>query len=296
MFKRILVPLDGSKLAELALPYAEELAGVFDAELNFLYVCEPAHKQHRYEYQVYIDKIAELVRNRIEEERPPAKVKAAALIGHPAAVIIEYANENGVNLIIMATHGRSGIMAWTMGSITNKVLRRVSMPLLLIRAGVPTPKAGQGKIINKILVPLDGSDAGEAALPYVRELTEKLEAEVILLQVVTPGRHVHTIGGLDYVRFDGHEISSMEAKAREYLEQVSGKLTGTKATVRSEVKIGDAAQEIIKFGDEISTRLVAMSSHGRSGIERWTFGSITHKVLHAGNTPVLVVRAQEAKV
>ena len=186
----------------------------------------------------------------------------------------------------MATHSRSGIIAWAMGSTTNKVLRRISIPLLLIRAGVPVPKAGQGELFNKILVPLDGSDAGEAALPYVRELTEKLKAEVILLQVVTPGQHVHTIGGLDYVRFDGHEIDLMAVKAREYLERVSGKLTGPKATVRSEVKIGDAAQEIIKFSDEISSHLVAMSSHGHSGIERSPFRSITLIVLHARNMPV----------
>lgn len=112
--------------------------------------------------------------------------------------------------------------------------------------------------------------------------------------LVAPGRHVHTIGELDYVRFDGHEIDRAKARAAEYLEQVAAKMGTTKATVRHELEVGDSAEAIIRLAGEMGTCLVAMSTYGYSGIERWVFGSVTHRVLHHGNTPLLLVRAPGA--
>jgi len=222
-------------------------------------------------------------------------VKPVALDGRPAEGIIDYAEKNDVSLMIMASHGRSGIMSWTLGSVANKVLQRTGTPILLIRAKASHLEAGAQGLFNRILVPLDGSDVGEVVLPHVRQLTEKLESEVVLLQVVAPGQHVHTIGGLDYVRFAEQQIESMKAEAKEYLDKVSKRLAGTKGMVRSEVRVGDTAHEIIKFADEANVRLVTISSHGRSGIRQWISGSVTHKILHAGNTPLLLVKALGVK-
>ncbi len=294
MYERILIPLDGSRLAELALPYAEELAGTFSSEVDLVCVCEPAESQYRPLHQLYIEKMAELMENHIKGDTE-VKVKSAVLLGEPAEEIVDYAKKSGVNLIIMVSHGRSGIMLWAMGSIINKVLQRISMPMLLIRAKAPSLKVSQGKMFNRILIPLDGSETGEAALPYIGELTKKLEPEVILLQVVAPGQHVHTIGGLDYVPFTEQQVELMRADAKQYLEKVSKKLTGTKGAIKSEVRIGDAAKEIIKLADETNTSLVAISTHGRSGIRQWIFGNVAHKVLQGGNTPILLVRAPKIK-
>ena len=297
MFKRILVPLDGSKLAELALPYAEELAGALSSEIAVIFVCDVAHCQHRYEHQVYVDRIAQQVGAHIEEKGAKTTVKPVVLDGHPATAIIDYADKNDISLIVMTTHGRSGIMPWAMGSIASKVLYGVNIPVLLVRASVPAPAGGkEGQILNRILVPLDGSEVGEAALPSVRELAEKLKVEVSLFQVIPPGQHVHTVGGLNYFLFSEQQVESMKARAKQYLEGVSGRFTGTRATVRSELKLGDPAAEIIKFAAETDISLVAMATHGYSGNKQWTFGSVTHKVLHSGNTPLLLVRAPEAKV
>lgn len=292
MFNRILVPLDGSNLAELALPYAEELAGALSSEVDLVEVCEHKDSQHRHMHQLYIEKMAELVRNRIKEVGPIVKVKPVVLDGESAAEIIGYAEKNSIRLIIMATHGRSGIMRWAMGSVANKVLHRISMPMLLIRAKAPILKEGKGEMFSKIVIPLDGSNTSEVVLPYVRELTEKLKSEVILFQAIALGQHVHTIGGLDYVRFTEQQVESMKTEAKRYLEKVSSKLMDTKATIRSEVKVGDAAQEIIKFTDEIHACLVAISTHGRSGIRQWILGSVTNKVLQSGNAHVLLVRVR----
>lgn len=294
MFRQILVPLDGSNLAELALPYTEELASAFNSEVTLLFVCDTPHCQQRYEHQVYVEKTAELVREHIEGERPKTSVKPVMLEGHAALEIVSYVTKNDMSLIIMATHGRSGIMSWAMGSIADKVVDRVSIPILLIRANVPAPEAGREELFKRILLPLDGSEAGEATLPYIKELTEKLHSEVILFQVIASGKHVHTIGGLDYVRFTEEQVASRKESARQYLEGASQRFADTKATIRTELKSGDAAQEIINFADEINASLVAVSTHGRSGIERWAFGSITHRVLHHGNIPLLLVRAPGA--
>lgn len=295
MYKRILVPLDGSKLAELALPYAEELAGVFNSEVVLIGISEPGESQYSHMYQLYIEKIAEVVGNRIKKVGSRVIVRPAVLDGRPAEGIIDYAEKNDVSLIITASHGRSGIMSWTLGSVANKVLQRTGTPILLIRAKASQLEAGAQGLFNRILVPLDGSDVGEVVLPHVRQLTEKLESEVVLLQVVAPGQHVHTVGGLDYVRFAEQQIESMKAEAKEYLDKVSKRLAGTKGIVRSEVRVGDTAHEIIKFADEANIRLVTISSHGRSGIRQWISGSVTHKILHAGNTPLLLVKALGVK-
>ena len=145
-------------------------------------------------------------------------------------------------------------------------------------------------MFNRIVVPLDGSETGEAILPYIRELAEKLRPEIILLRVVVPSQHVHTVGGLDYVRFAEEQLKLMRADAKQYLEKVSKKLTGTGSIIRLEVRLGDVAQEIIKLADETDTNLIAISTHGRSGIRQWIFGSVAHKVLQVSNTPVLLVR------
>ncbi len=291
MFKRILVPLDGSQLAELALPYAETLAGAFDSEVALTHVCEVAEKDYRHMHQLYLEETAKTVGNRIKRASSAARVKAVVLDGEPATQIMSFAQDNDVSLTIMVTHGRSGIMAWALGSVGNKVLQRVSTPLLLIRAKGDAAKAGKGQLFSRVLVPLDGSEAGEAALPYVKELASKFASEVIFLQVVPPGQYVHTVGGLNYVRFPDSELELMRKQAMEYLEEVGTRLRDIKASLKFEVRIGDAAHEIIKGTTETRARLVAMSTHGRSGIGGWFFGSTAQKVLHAGRRSLLLVRA-----
>ena len=149
---------------------------------------------------------------------------------------------------------------------------------------------------ERILVPLDGSKVGEAALPHVEELVSKLapevKAEVILLQVVSSLTH-YVIAGEASVRvpYTGKELEQIKKKARSYLNKVGESLRSKGATVKTKVATGKAAEEIIKAADETKANLIAMSTHGRSGLSRLTFGSITDKVLRTGNVPVLVVRA-----
>jgi len=147
----------------------------------------------------------------------------------------------------------------------------------------------------KVLIPLDGSRIGEAALPYVEELVSKLsprvKVEVTLLQVVSLLTHYVVAGeAVAPITYTEKEMEQIQQEARDYLNTV-GEGISKKVGVKIKVEVGSAAEEIIKIADEINVDLIAMSTHGRHGISRWAFGSITDKVLRGGHKPVLVVRA-----
>lgn len=148
---------------------------------------------------------------------------------------------------------------------------------------------------QRILVPLDGSKIGEAALPYIEELVSKLppepKVEVTLLQVVSSMAHWIIAGeATAKVAYTEEEMNQIQGKALDYLNQAGESLRSRGAIVKIEVRTGRAADEIIKFTDEMKADLVAMSTHGRSGITRWAFGSVTDKVLQSGAAPILTVR------
>ena len=288
MLKNILVPLDGSKLAEQVFPYVIGLAQAFDAEVFLLGVCEHGETRDGQTHRLYMNNEAEQLRKSLTDST--ASISTAILMGKPAQQILEYTEQNDIRLIVISTHGRSGIAPWSLGGTAQKVLHKADVPLLIIRAKETPEDTAKSELFSPILMPLDGSERGEAALPYVVELASQLESEIILLQVIEPGKHIHSIRGLEYVPFKDRDMDSMETTAKDYLAGVSAKLSGTKTRTRSEVRVGDGAREIIKFTAESDCRLVAMASHGHSGIEAWVYGSVTHKVIQASNTPLLVVR------
>ncbi len=293
MYDRILVPLDGSKLAEAALPYAEELAAALDSQLILLGVCRFEESQFSHMYRLYIERTANLARERIEKrygERGKTRVQSVIVTGKAAEKIITYSEENDVSLVVGTTHTRSGPVGWAIGSIAARLLQQMKRPIMLIRPEPVQPESTTCNLPSKILVPLDGSVAGEVLLRWLEEAAAKLEAEVILLQVVAPGQRVYTIGGLNYFTYPKEQLDSLKGRAKEYLEQASAPLIQSGCKVRLEVRVGDTAQEIINTADEIGASLVAISAYGRSAVKGPGFGSVTAKILQAGHTPILVFR------
>ena len=156
-------------------------------------------------------------------------------------------------------------------------------------------------MLRKLLVPLDGSRVGEAALKHVEELIPQLNKavtyEVILLQVITSLGHYVIAGEASVpVPYTEKEIEHIKRKTEEYLENTAENLRSKGIHVRAIVTTGKPAEEIIRVAAETKVDMIAMSTHGRSGFSRLTFGSITDKVLRTGNTPVLVVRAPNETV
>jgi len=150
---------------------------------------------------------------------------------------------------------------------------------------------------ERILIPLDGSQVGESALPYVEDLLSKLspevKVEVTLLQVLRPVQP-HVVSGYEVpnIAYTEKEMEETKKKAIDYLNKVGETLRGKGATVTARVGVGDASDEIAKAAEEINADLIAMSTHGRSGLSRWAFGSVTDKVLRrGGRAPILTVRA-----
>ena len=151
---------------------------------------------------------------------------------------------------------------------------------------------------EKILLPLDGSKTGEAALPYIEDLVSKLlpqtQVEVTLLQVITSvGRVVVAGEAVANIPYTEQETEQINKLAKDYLNKAGEVLRSRGATVTAKVTMGHAAEEIIKTADETNTDLIAMSTHGRSGLSSWAFGSVTARVLRGGNKPVLMIRAKE---
>ena len=192
MYQRILVPLDGSELAEVALPYAEELAERLGGEMTLLHVCDSAEDPNRHTHEVYIEKMAESMGER------GLKAKPALLFGHVAEQRVDYADTEAIGLIIMATHGRSGIRRWVLGDVAAKVVRASSRPVALIRAEAGPPKPRDG-ILSKILVPLDGSKESEVVIPRVEPLASQLNSEIVLLHVIAPTYFVYSILSLIHI-------------------------------------------------------------------------------------------------
>ncbi len=277
MWKKILVPIDGSDLAELALPYARELAGAFNSELVLLYVSEPADEEHLHMHQLYLERLA------VQMKKQLKRVSPVVISGKPAEEIVKYTEKNDIRLIIMASRGSSGI--------ASKVIDATGVPLLLIKESKRRRKTKEKHLISRILLPLDGSEAGEAAITRVKELKSRLESEVILLDVVPKGRHLRTVGGLDYILYPEPEMETFRAEAKTYLDKVYKRLQRGKGELKVEIRSGEVAKEILNYAKKKRASLIAISTHGHSGMTKWVFGSTAQKVMQDSPIPVLVVKA-----
>jgi len=297
MYDSILVPLDGSELAEAALPYAEELAVRLGASMVLIYACEPSDEEHHRMHELYLQKMVEAARRRLKSHLPEdakegPQVASALVTGDAAEQIVDYAEKEDTGLIVMATHGRSGISRWVLGSTAAKVARATNKPLVLVRAGVARARARTEVLLGKLLLPLDGSKQSELAVPYLEDLASRLKAEVVLLHVVAPTYFAYSIPGETIeMPFTPEDMERFRTKSEHYLETVAEALRKKGITATTDVAIGTAADEIIRLSDDIPVDLVVMSTHGRSGISRWAFGSVADKVIHAANAPVLLVRS-----
>ena len=305
IFRRILVPLDGSNTAESALPYARALAENLDAKVELLEVVDLAelagkvsdpaafannlrdHANRRLEYLT-----------RIAESFPRARSKCRVEQGSPATVIIEAAAADKETLIIMASHGRSGLQRWLLGSVAEKVLRGATNPLLLVRAAQPAASAGQAAF-GSIVVPLDGSQLAELALAPALELARSLKLEIVLVRTFEMPATAYYRGddypasAAAFIPSYAEVVDELSREAREYLDSKVKELRGQGLEhVRSKVPEGNAAEQVIDLARSHKDSLIAMCTHGRSGMKRWMLGSVTEKVVHYSSTPVLVIPAK----
>ena len=214
------------------------------------------------------------------------------LEGDAAEAIITEADRQPGTLIVMATHGRSGLGRWLLGSVTDKVVRHANHPTLVIRAREDAD--GTPAVIGEVILPLDGSLTAEAAVPHAVEMSKMLGVGISLVRAVSPAAHADAFA--EYMP-DGYAQMVEEARedAEKYLDGVATRIRDQGiSAVRTEASIGNAASTIVDLTQAADDPLVVMATHGRSGVGRWVLGSVTDRVVRHGYGPVLVVRPDQA--
>ena len=285
MYTKILVPLDGSRLAEQILPYACLIAEAFEIPVELLRVDDSG--------SLAPSKGNDYLRE-IGDWAFPSSVKfhRSIEIANPTEAILRHAAAERQTLIAIATHGLSGIRGWTMGSVAYKVVHATRNPVLLIR---PTEEGDPAVAVKlgTVLVPLDGSGLAERILPHVIALAKQLSLEVTLIRAYTSPPD-------DYIVGDGLYLEALARGRAALKEEIDNYLTGKTEHIRaaglsqvSPIAIeGEAAGEIIDCARNTQNGLIAMSTHGRSGLGRWLMGSVAEKVVQYSHNPVLVIRPE----
>lgn len=299
MYSRILVPLDGSATAEKVLPYVRffaaklslpvelfavvdtaEIAGGLGAEkARFLDSLTTDATEH---CRGYLQKVASTLSD--------IGARSTVAKGRAAEAIVEQGATDKTMLIAMATHGRSGLNRFLLGSVAEKVLRGTANPLLLVRS-TEAIAAEATATVKSIIVPLDGSEVAESALSAVVEIAEKLDLEVELLRAYHIPYNVYAGDeGVYAINYD-ELIAGIRDEAAGYLDKKAAELRSAGLKRVSAVsKEGFAADEIIAHARSAPQSLIAMSSHGRSGVKRWVLGSVAETVVRHAGGPVLITR------
>jgi nucleotide-binding universal stress UspA family protein len=306
MHRAILVPLDGSPLAERALPYAQHLARASAARLLLVRAALAHHIPGTGRLQTEAEAVREAetyLRETAARLSKSGVVETAMFYGDAAEAILEEVRLRKIDLVVMATHGRSGIGRWLYGSVADEVLRHLEVPLLLIPPACQT--AWPTVAPARVLVPLDGSAVAEEALGPARALAAALAAELLLVRAIdVPAAD----GGADVddaalVGLSGRESTLVETvrylegqdsvafrTAQQYLEDTAGELRAAGYSVSLLTAFGPPTAVISDVAQDGETAAIVMATHGRSGLARLVLGSTTDGVLRHGTQPLLVVR------
>ncbi len=320
----ILVPLDGTDVAEGILPYVSEVAKKGNVPLLLLGVVDPrgihyppstvdrpagetsepgaggakvddpASKPEGETPVLYRDQIENATLANVVDELEAVAgglrgkgitVSVRSSIGSPAEEVLRVAEEEGCGIIAMSTHGRNAITRGILGSVTDRVVHASTLPVLTV-----TPERAkeylnlEGASLSTVMVPLDGSGLSERALPYAVELARALSLELLLVRAVN----------LDSSSYGGYvhltKISSDEVlTATDYLDAMAEGLKRQGVRARFKVLRGSAPQALLSFAQETPNALIAMTTHGRSGLSRWLMGSVGEAMVRASSDPVLTI-------
>jgi nucleotide-binding universal stress UspA family protein len=297
--RSVLVPLDGSPFAEQALPWAIAIAQKARARLRLALVHQVPYPPPLDEASGRLYAQVELMLRKSQREylrgvaarvkgEHSIQVATAMLDGPPAHALRDYVRDVGVDLVVMTTHGRGGIQRAWLGSVADQLVRSLEIPLLLIR---PKEGAAAAARVEEILVPLDGSRRAEAALPAALSIASLLGARLALVQAVPPIVIV-TDPPMPFPRgFDDELMALRRREAQDYLDGIAEQVTGLGVPASGAAVLGGSAFDTIQAAAHApATGMVALATHGRSGLRRLVLGSVADKLVRAGELPVLVTR------
>jgi nucleotide-binding universal stress UspA family protein len=290
MYKKLLIPLDGSPSSETVLPYARSLARRLRLPVEFLLVTdrkvtELAHRfsGHCADPETWIRQNRSAYLERVAERFPSAPhLECSVEIGNPAELILARASKDREIMITMASRGYSAASSRLLGSVAYKVASATKNPLLLIPAveGI-IGTAGEAEL-KSLLVALDGSDRAEAALPHAVLLAKNLLLDVVLVHVTEPLNHTKW-------NVASQLPKERKAAAGAYLEIILKKLRDAGVEKpRSLILEGDPAAEIVNAANSLPNAMIALTTHGKSGITRWVLGSVSERVIRHADRPVFL--------
>jgi nucleotide-binding universal stress UspA family protein len=265
MVQKFLAALDGSKASESILPYLETLLGSQDANVTLAHVLPDEAESQVQKATTYLNKTAKDLRDK------GAVVDVHVLTGKTAMMLVDLAVRGGYSLILMASRGRKGLPRLILGSVAEEVLRRSPIPVLIVH---PLTKPGIKPRLKRIVVPLDGSHRSGSILPHVATLAKATGSKIFFMTTVDPRAK------------NGAPVEVLAKTLFREQKELHRQGIQTELAIR----YGDPTVEILSYGDVQDADLLALSTHGRSGVERALYGSVAESVLREGKLPMLVLR------
>lgn len=298
MLNKVLVPLDGSPLATCVIPHLVAITQATDAQITLLRVTEmndPSGRINPVEWhlskveaQTYLDEIAEQL-----EQFTGHKPETQVLQGPAAERIIEYAQKHEQDLIVLSTHGQSGLNGWNVSSVAMKVINRAGLSILLVPAYLPDTSSQEGNwgVIHyqHILAPLDGSQRAECVLPIAASLAQQYQADLLLAHVVVRPEMIQRmpLTNEDATLAD-QVVERNQIQATKYFEQLQNRLS---PAPRTRVLVGEhVTSELHKLLEQEKVDLVLVSAHGNSGQNQWPYGSVVTSFITYSAVPLLILQ------
>lgn len=275
MYRHIMVPVDGSAFSACALPAAAALARRTGALLELVLVRDGARGG-----DPWLEASAERLRATAGVDAFAAQLLPE---GSVARTLVEHARRAGVDFVVMTTHGLGGGRPGTLGTVAQHLVHELAMPILLLRPDGVTPATPEAPLFRHVLVPLDGTARSEDVLDAARELAYPFASSVTLLSVIE-----HGLWPMNVAEVQLDDVGR-KARARAYLERVALKLA--RAWVRPDIAVSaheSVAAGILESADRVGADLIAMATHGRTGVPRMVLGSVAAEVLDSGRLPLLL--------
>jgi nucleotide-binding universal stress UspA family protein len=293
MYQRILIPLDGSNIAERALPLAASLARQSGAKLiltRSVYLTGVTAETFNVAQHNALCKADAYLKNIAAPLRAKGlSVDLAINYAEPAEGILSEIDVTDADLVIMTTHGWTGFRRLVFGSVAEAVLAHSPVPVMLVRAAPDAAPLTLDQPHPTLLVPLDGSTFAEEALPHAMALAQAVEGEIVLLHVYEPPDIVpaHIYTKTDSI---GQKLTQGQEHVEAYMSGIAHHLREIGLAVRTKIDGGDVIQAILEEGWNANASAVVMATHGRTGLGRALYGSVAQDVLRYGSLPVMLVR------
>ena len=285
--KKLIVPLDGSNLAEKILPWAKQWADAWDYQLVLLRCIRPLASVYAFPdfaspepLPFDLDGFQRLAKTYLENAAKRAgltEVECCVVESEPADFILKRSEEEDVAGVFLSSHGVGGLGRWLLGSVTTQVVRGSRKPVFVLKHSDNMPEC---KKPANIMVALDGSDTSATSMSYAVDMAEKFDSKLHLYKAVQFTAYPYT-GIDDSLK---NEPKTSEAKLQELASEYPDRDISVRADISS------PSTGILKASEQAD--LLVIASHGHGGIERWLLGSVTEKVLNQTNLPVFIVCSQ----